>query len=77
MTQKSSDLTYIGIMVGLYGLMIMGGVFAASAISPASSISPLNELYQVMAASLNGAALLLLLSGVLVLTIGLYAKKAA
>ena len=73
--KKSSSLNYLGIMTALYGLLIMGAVYAASSISTTSPISPLNLVYLVLSQSLSGISALLILIGVLVLTIGLLSKK--
>ncbi len=71
MKKHSSTFTYIGIMTALYGLLIMGAVYAAASISTTSQVSPLNLAYASLSQSLSGISTLFVLLGVLVLAIGL------
>lgn len=71
MKKHSSAFTYIGLMTALYGLLIMGAVYAAASISSSSPAAPLNSAYSSLSQSLDGVSLMLVLLGALVLAIGL------
>ncbi len=71
MKKHSSAFTYIGLMTALYGLLIMGAVYAAASISTATTVSPLNLAYVSLSQSLGGVSTIFVWLGVLVLAIGL------
>ncbi len=75
MKKHSSAFTYIGLMTALYGLLIMGAVYAAASISTTTPVSPLNLAYASLSQSLDGISTMFILLGALVLTIGLLSWK--
>ncbi len=67
MKKHSSSMTYIGLMTALYGLLLMGAVYAGSSIGTASPIITLNEFYEALVQSLEGVSSLLVFLGALFL----------
>ncbi|HSB47105.1 MAG TPA: hypothetical protein VLD37_03760 [Candidatus Bilamarchaeum sp.] len=77
MKGKAMDWPYIGIMTCLYGLMLIGAIFAASAFPAESPAEFLNVIHRMLVQSLNGVSFLLVLAGVLLFLTGMLARSMA
>ena len=74
MKKHSGSISYVGIMVALFGLMLMGAAYAANFLLTSPSSAPPSGVFGSMVDTANLVSLILLVFGSIFLAFGIYLR---